>query len=157
MPSIALTSIFTALSGRLFYGWIILPVGAITLFGTGIGQSYLIGLFFDPISNDLGLSRTSIAITYGGATLVAAFLLPKMGSLIDRFGTATLMWIIVLVLGLSGILFSFAFNWCYIAVGFCCLRFLGQGSLMLNCNNMVSQWFSRKRGFALGLMSLGWP
>ena len=35
------------------------------------------------------------------------------------------------------------------------LRFLGQGSLLLNCANLVSQWFDRKRGFALSLMALG--
>ena len=43
------------------------------------------------------------------------------------------------------------------AIGFGCLRFLGQGSLMLNCGNLTSQWFDRKRGLALGLMSLGFP
>jgi len=31
----------------------------------------------------------------------------------------------------------------------------GQGSLMLNCANLVSQWFDRRRGFAMSLMALG--
>ena len=35
------------------------------------------------------------------------------------------------------------------------LRFLGQGSLMLNCANLVAQWFNAKRGFAMSLMALG--
>ncbi len=150
-------AIFKTLSARLFYGWVIVPVAAISMFATGPGQSHLIGLFFDPISTELGLSRTSIAIAYGSATLVAALLLPKMGGLIDRFGAATILWLIALGLGLSCILFSFAANWIYVAVGFAFLRFLGQGSLILNCTNIVSQWFSRRRGFALGLMSLGFP
>ena len=149
--------VFEGVSRRTFYGWIILPVGAIAMFGTGPGQSHLIGLFFDPISRDLGLSRTSIAIAYGGATLVAAFLLPKMGALIDRFGAARLLWMVTLVLGAGCLLFSLSFNWFCVAAGFCCLRFLGQGALMLSSANMVSHWFSRRRGFALGLMSLGFP
>ncbi|MEJ2175872.1 MAG: MFS transporter [bacterium] len=42
-----------------------------------------------------------------------------------------------------------------LALGFAALRFLGQGSLMLNSANLVAQWFSRRRGFALSLMALG--
>ena len=42
-----------------------------------------------------------------------------------------------------------------LALGFGALRFLGQGSLMMNAANLVAQWFSRKRGFAMGLMALG--
>ncbi|MBT3768351.1 MAG: MFS transporter, partial [Acidiferrobacteraceae bacterium] len=127
------------------------------MFGTGPGQSHLIGLFFDPLSQELGLSRTAIAAAYGAATLVAAFLLPKLGSVIDRVGPARLLWILTLALGLACVLFSFSSSWLAIAIGFGCLRFLGQGSLMLSCNNLVSQWFNRKRGFALGIMSLGFP
>lgn len=150
-------SLFQTLSRRVFYGWVVLPVGAITMFGSGPGQSHLIGLFFDPISQELGLTRTSIATAYGAATLIAAFLLPKLGSFVDKIGPARLLWILTLLLGFACVLFSVASSWIYVAIGFGLLRFLGQGSLMLNCNNMVSQWFVRKRGFALGVMSLGFP
>ena len=150
-------SLFQTLSRRVFYGWVILPVAAIVMFGSGPGQSHLIGLFFDPLSRELGLTRTSLAAAYGVATLMAAFLLPKLGSLIDKVGPVRMLWILTLALGLACVLFSFVSNWIYVAIGFGLLRFLGQGSLMLNCNNMVSQWFVRKRGFALGIMSLGFP
>ena len=86
-------SLFQTLSRRVFYGWVILPVTAIVMFGTGPGQSHLIGLFFDPLSQELGLSRTSIAAAYGSATLVAALLLPKLGNFIDKIGPARLLWI----------------------------------------------------------------
>ena len=150
-------SLFQTLSRRVFYGWVILPVAAIVMFGSGPGQSHLIGLFFDPLSRELGLTRTSLAAAYGVATLMAAFLLPKLGSFIDKVGPVRMLWILTLALGSACVLFSFASNWIYVAIGFGLLRFLGQGSLMLNCNNMVSQWFVRKRGFALGVMSLGFP
>ena len=150
-------TLFTALAARVFYGWVVLGVAVLTMFGTGPGQSHLIGLFFDPIARDLELSRTSIATAYGLATLFAAFLLPAMGRLVDRHGPARLLWLIALGLGLGCILFGFTANWLYLAAGFALLRFLGQGALMLNCSNMVSQWFERRRGFALGLMGLGFP
>ncbi|MDP6706843.1 MAG: MFS transporter [Alphaproteobacteria bacterium] len=150
-------SLFDRLAGRVFYGWVVVAVASLVMFGTGPGQSHLIGLFFDPISAELGLSRTSIALAYGGATLVAALLLPRMGRLVDRHGPAGMLSIVVGGLGLACILFGFATGWLYLALGFAALRFLGQGSLMLNCANMVSHWFERRRGFALGCMALGFP
>lgn len=149
--------IFRALNARVFYGWAILVVAALVMFGTGPGQSHLIGLFFDPIQAELGLDRTEIALAYGSATLVAALLLPRMGRLVDRFGPANMIALIAFGLGLGAIAFSFVNSWIYLALGFGVLRFLGQGSLMLNCATMTSQWFNKKRGLALGLMSLGFP
>ena len=150
-------SLFSAISARMFYGWVILAVASLIMFGTGPGQSHLIGLFFDPISQELGLSRTSIAAAYGSATLIAALALPRMGRLVDRHGPATMLSIIAFGLGAFAIFFSFATGWVYLAIGFAGLRFLGQGSLMLNCANMTAQWFDKKRGFAVGLMTLGFP
>ena len=82
----ARSAIFGAVSTRFFYGWMLVGLGTLVIFATGPGQSHLIGLFFDPITAELGLSRTAVALAYGSATLVAAFLLPWMGKLVDRFG-----------------------------------------------------------------------
>ena len=150
-------ALFQAISGKIFYGWAILAVAALTMFGTGPGQSHLIGLFFDPIQAELGLTRTEIALAYGAATLVAALALPTMGRMIDRRGPAGTIWLVVLGFGLAAIGFGFATSWVWLAIGFGFLRFLGQGSLAMNCGNLTAQWFDRKRGFALGLMSLGFP
>ena len=149
--------LFSLLSGRIFYGWVILAVTSLIMFGTGPGQSHLIGLFFDSITQELGLSRTSIALAYGIATLFAALLLPQLGKLVDRHGPARMMLGVVCCFGLACILFSFATGWFYLAIGFAFLRFLGQGALFLNCANIVSHWFRRRRGFAVGLMTLGFP
>ena len=148
---------FNTLQNRFFYGWVITVVAIFGMFGSGPGQSHLLGVFFDSLSKDLDLPRTSIAVAYGGATLIAALLLPQFGKLIDRFGAAPLLVLIAAGLGLVAMLFSLAFNWIFIAIGFGFLRFLGQGSLLVACANIVSQWFDQKRGFALGLMALGFP
>jgi MFS family permease len=126
-------AIFLAVNRRVYYGWVIVAVASLGLFASGAGQSYTFSVFVGPIAADLEIPSTLIASAYGLATLVAAFALPFMGRLVDRHG-ARVLWL---------------------AIGFAALRFLGQGSMMLNCSNMVSQWFSRRRGFALSLMALG--
>jgi MFS family permease len=63
--------------------------------------------------------------------------------------------IVTLLLGLACIAFGAVGGIVTLALGFGALRFFGQGSLMMCSANLVAQWFSRKRGFAMGLMALG--
>ena len=148
-------NILNYVNAKFFYGWIIVGIANIGIFSSGPGQSHTFSVFVEPISQDLELSSASIASAYGLATLIAAFLLPYMGKLIDRYGARFSLIIISIILGISCIFFGAASNFLMLTVGFGFLRFFGQGSLMLGCANLVSQWFDSKRGFAMSLMALG--
>ena len=148
-------NILNYVNTKFFYGWIIVGIANIGIFSSGPGQSHTFSVFVEPISQDLQLSSASIASAYGLATSIAAFLLPYMGKLIDRYGARFSLIIISIILGISCIFFGAASNFLMLTVGFGFLRFFGQGSLMLGCANLVSQWFDSKRGFAMSLMALG--
>ena len=148
-------NILNYVNTKFFYGWIIVGIANIGIFSSGPGQSHTFSVFVEPISQDLELSSASIASAYGLATLIAAFLLPYMGKIIDRYGARVSLIIISIILGISCIFFGAASNFLMLTVGFGFLRFFGQGSLMLGCANLVSQWFDSKRGFAMSLMALG--
>ena len=137
------------------YGWVIVAVAALGIFVSGPGQSHTFSVFLVHIQADLGISATSIASAYAFATLAAAFGLPWMGRLVDRLGPRRMLLVVTVLLGLACLAFGAAAGYLWLAVGFAALRFLGQGSLMLNCSNLVSHWFDRRRGFALSLMSIG--
>lgn len=147
--------LFDALGARAFYGWTILAVAGLGIFASGPGQSHTFSVFVGPIGEDLGLTKAQIAGAYGLATLAAAFLLPKMGRLVDRHGARRMTLIVASLLGLACMAFGAVGGMATLALGFGALRFLGQGSLMMNSANLVAQWFNRKRGFAMGLMALG--
>ncbi len=141
--------------GRFFYGWAVLGVAALGIFASGPGQSHTFSVFVDPIGRDLGISSATIASAYGLATLAAALLLPYVGRQVDRFGPRRSLLVVSALLGLACVFFGAAANFLWLALGFGLLRFFGQGSLMLGSANLVSHWFSRRRGFALSLMALG--
>ena len=148
-------SLLDAVNRRFFYGWTMAGVASLGVFASGPGQSHTFSVFVEPISRDLGISSTEIATAYGMATLAAALLLPLTGRIFDRYGPRRSLTGIVLLLGLACLFFGAAANFLWLALGFGMLRFFGQGSLMLGSANLVSQWFSRKRGFAMSLMALG--
>ena len=148
-------NIVAKVNGKFFYGWIILMAAGAGIFASGPGQSHTFSVFIGPISRDLGVGATAISSAYGLATLVAALGLPFVGRLVDRYGARKIMLTVVIFLGLGCIAFGFAPGIIWLALGFGALRFFGQGSLMLTSVNVVSHWFSRKRGFAMGMMLLG--
>lgn len=154
------------LNQRFFYGWVMLGVAAIVLLASGPGQSHTISVFVSILVEDLGISATAVSFAYGFATLAAAFLLPFVGRQVDRHGMRKTALAITILFMLACIAFSqvtgtviSVFGIFEIAVwltlGFGVLRFLGQGALMLNAVNLISQWFAAKRGFAMGLVMLG--
>ena len=147
--------IVSGINRRFFYGWTIVAVASLGIFASGPGQSHTFSVFLEPIGRDLGVSSAAMATAYGLATLVAAFLLPQMGRLVDRFGPRRMLAAIVVLLGFACLFFGAAANFLWLAVGFAFLRFFGQGSLLLGSANLVSHWFSRSRGFAMSLMALG--
>lgn len=148
-------SLSLGINRRLFYGWVMLGVGGLAFFASGPGQSHIFSVYVSPLSDDLGISRTSISSAYALATLVAAFGLPYVGRLIDRIGVRRVALGVAVLFGLAAIGFSRVAGLLGLALGFAALRFLGQGSLALSSSYLVSQWFSRRRGFALSLMPLG--
>jgi len=140
---------------HVFYGWVMLGVGGLAVFASGPGQSHIFSVYITPISNDLGISRTSISSAYAAATLLAAFGLPYVGRLIDRVGVRRVALGVAIAFGFANLAFGQIAGLLSLALAFGALRFLGQGSLMLSSNYLVSQWFSRRRGIALSLAALG--
>jgi len=148
-------SLVERIGRRFFYGWVIVGVGMLGIFASGPAQSHTFSVFIGPIALDLGLTQTEMASAYGLATLVAALCLPAMGWFLDRAGAKRMLAVVALLFGSACAAFGLVGGLFWLAIGFAALRFLGQGSLMMGSSNMVSQWFNRKRGTALGLMTLG--
>ena len=140
---------------RFFYGWVMVVVAMAGYFASGPGQSHIFSVFILPLSEDLGLDQTEISSAYAFATLAAAFGLPYIGRLIDRYGMRHVVLIATTLLGFAAIAFGQVQGLIMLCLLFGALRFLGQGTLMLSSANLVAQWFSAKRGFAASLMALG--
>lgn len=154
-PSAFRGRLIHGLNKRFFYGWVLVVVGAFGMLASGAGQSHTFSVFFPVIAADLGLGATEIAAAFSAATLAGGLMLPLVGRQIDRFGGRPVLLAVVLLLGLAATLFSMVSGVVTLLIGFAALRLLGQGSTMLSCTNVVSQWFERQRGFGLSLIMLG--
>jgi sugar phosphate permease len=138
----------------VYYGWVILAVGAIGVVMASPGQTYAFSAFLDHFISDLGLSRSLVSTLYTVGTLAASFLLPFVGRRFDRHGARVMITLSSLLLGLACIYMSLVRTAVTLGIVFFLMRQLGQGSLSLVSKNVVNLWWVRKRGRMMGLMGV---
>lgn len=140
---------------KFYYGWFIVFIAGLGVFFSGPGQTYSNSVFIDEYIKDFGWSRSQVSGIYSAATLVAGLMMMFVGRFIDRFGQRAMMVTVGSVFGIACFFNSIVSSMWMLAIGFFLIRLLGQGSMSLIPNTLVAQWFTKKRGFAFSIMTLG--
>jgi MFS family permease len=145
------------MSPRFFYGWWIVVIAGIGLcFGYAPIIVYSTSLFIKPLAQELHSNRASISFAFTLANLMASISSPLTGRLADRFGARRVILIASAIFAsllisaplLSAKLWSF-----YVFYGL--LGFVGNGAAPIPYGRVISRWFDRRRGLALGLTLFG--
>jgi MFS family permease len=137
------------------YGWIILAAGAFGSFMTLPGQTAGVSVFLDPITVELGVSRTWASAAYAAGTLAGILPAPLIGRWIDRRGPRLTATIISAALALACAYMAFIQSGLALLVGFALLRGAAIGGLSLVSQQVVNLWFVQRRGIAAAAASLG--
>lgn len=140
---------------RFFYGWAVVATSFLTLF-LNYGIIFSMGLYFKPLIQEFGWSRASVSLIVSFMMLVFGFSQPIIGRLLDKYKPKRIIAASLLVMGVGLILSSrvSSFWQLYFTLGL--LTGLGySGASALSNAVLVSRWFSRKRGLALGISGSG--
>tara|TARA_B100000809_G_scaffold83589_2_gene81933 strand:- start:845 stop:2158 length:1314 start_codon:yes stop_codon:yes gene_type:complete len=144
-------------SHKIFYGWYLVGVSLISgAFQTGIGI-WGVSVFVSPMGDELGWSRTSFMAALTIRTALTGLLSPVVGPWRDtKNGPRVLMLAGSIILGISLIALKYVDSlWeFYLFFGvFGSIGALGAGGILTQ--TILPKWFVRKRGFALGIASMG--
>jgi predicted MFS family arabinose efflux permease len=142
---------------RLFYGWWLVFVTALSLFlGPTPMVGFSFGVFLKPLIQEFHASRGAVSLAFTLHATMVALSLPFAGRLIDRFGPRK----IILTSACTAGLVLLAVNFCsrniwqlylfYAAVGIASC-----GVAPVSYCDVISHWFDRHRGRALGFMMAG--
>ncbi len=140
---------------RIFYGWYIVGTSMAIHLWMCIVWVYGIQVFFNPIINTFGWSRTAISGAFSLQRLEGSVEAPILGFLLDKYGPRRVIIGGAFIGGLGMISLSFIQSiWMfYICV---LLAATGTGACIGQTRNwMIVQWFRRLRGRALGIGACG--
>ncbi len=138
----------TRVARRFGYAHVILAIGFVVLF-FGTGSRYVFGLVLVPMTEDLGLNRSTLSSALLAFMIVSALAMPVVGRLIDRHSIRTVMAVgailgasaIALMGAVSSAWHLFALYGLLYAVGFAATSVAPVSVLM-------SRWFPNNTGLA---------
>lgn len=143
--------------GKIFYGWWIVLVAAIGLsVGYGPIVTFTFGVFFKPLSQEFGWNRAQVSLAFSLSLLVMSVGFPLVGRVVDRLGARKVIVPSVVLFGMG--LMSFALLssrlWLLYAI-YIALGVVGGGTAPVPYSNVISHWFDKRRGLALGVAMVG--
>jgi len=140
---------------KVFYGyWIVVTAFFSAFIHSGCGF-YAFSLFVQPLQADFGWGRGGIMLALTIFFLIGGVSAPYIGRLVDRYGAKKVLALGAFVTGLGFVLLSLVqtlwhFYGAYIIVG------VGMAATgMVPATAVVSNWFEKRRGTAIGIMSAG--
>jgi MFS family permease len=117
---------------------------------------YSFSVFIKSLAQDFHSTRTSITLAFTLANLMQSVGAPLIGRLVDRFGAHKVVVPSTVIFGLVLISFKYSSTslW-HLYAFFILIGFIGVGTAPVPYGIVVSRWFDKRRGLALGLMMMG--
>jgi MFS family permease len=137
------------------YGWVILAAGTLGSFMTLPGQTAGVSVFFDPLTQELGISRSWASAAYSAGTLAGVLPAPIVGRWIDKRGPRIAATAIAAALALACLFMALVQSELMLLIGFALLRGTAISGLSLVSGHVVNLWFVQRRGIAAAAASLG--
>ena len=141
--------------GRIFYGYYLVAVTFVLMVlfsGCGV---FAFSLFVKPLETTLGWGRGEVMAGFTLFYLMVGVASPVVGRFVDRYGARPVIPIGALMMGLGFVLVS-RVNVLYLFyLGYAIIGTGASAMGLVPCSAVVSNWFKRKRGLALGLMAGG--
>ena len=139
-----------------FYGWIIVAGAFFGAFASGGIQGFTFSVFLKPMSEDLGWDRAALTAGVAINTLVASFIAPLFGYIVDRHGPRPLMAAAAVVGGVAAFLLSQVTQLWQFYLIFAVAGIFGGAALgEVVTQSTVVKWFVRRRGRAVAFGSMG--
>ena len=145
----------TRFNRRPFYGYFLVAVTFVflTLFN-GCAVS-VFSLFVRPLEESLGWGRGQVMAGFTFFYLLVGIASPVVGRFVDRYGARPVIPIGAITYGIGLLLLSRTSDLWLFYLGYALVGTGGAAIGPVPCSAVISNWFKRKRGIALGLMAAG--
>jgi len=141
--------------GRIFYGyWLVAFAFLCMLINAGCGP-FVFAMFVKPLGSSFGWGRGQVMAGFTIFYLMMGVASPFVGRSVDRYGVRPVIPVGALVMGVGFVIAS-RMSDLYVFYLACALS--GTGAAIMGhvpVSAMISNWFARRRGTAVGVMAAG--
>lgn len=142
---------------KLFYGWVNVAVLLIVYMLLMMPVLLTFGIILEPMTAALGISTTVASFAYSVMSLLSGLCAVVAGALAKKIGNKQAIIFGAGLVMAGGLLMYFC---CYsvIVLYLCYILFFSAGltiGTILPINTIISQWFQKKRGAAMAVVSCG--
>lgn len=140
---------------KIFYGWyIVAACFALCFLFAGAGF-YSFSIFIKPIESEFGWDRSAISLTMSIYLIVGGLMGPVFGRLIQQYGPKIVMFISAICAGACFMLVSLTQSLWYFYIMYALLAMSVCGIGVIPASSLLSSWFFRRRGTAMGMSMVG--
>lgn len=140
---------------RIFPGWFMAACAFVSLMLMIGSTSYSFGAFVKPVATELGLQRGTVNAGLIIFQLTVGLSAPVMGTLFDKFSLRWMVLVCGMLFGTGYALIGLSSSLWLIVAGVVLASLAAGGCGTLMSSTLVSRWFRRRRGLALGISSTG--
>ncbi|MDP7587087.1 MAG: MFS transporter [Dehalococcoidia bacterium] len=137
-----------------YYGWVVVGASGTAVFARMAPNITTLTIFIFPLSQQFGWSRTLISGSVSAGALAALVLSPAIGWAIDRYGVRPVLVVSMVVLGLAMTSLAWATTPLTFYLAFAAARVVFHTPAPIGASTVVSRWFIKKRGRAIGVIFL---
>ncbi len=117
---------------------------------------FTFGIFINAFSKEYGWSMGVLSAAFSVGAIGQAVVGPVQGYLVDRFGPRLLMMVGVIIMGTAFLLVRFIDSLVMFYLIFGLLIAVSGGPVFTGGSTAVANWFFRRRGFALSILTSAW-
>lgn len=141
--------------GGFYYGWVIVAVTALIQFAGGTETFPVLGLFLNPMKEDLGWGAAAFTAPMTIGTILGGFAGMLVGPAIDKYGAKWIMTGAAVILGGTFFLMGFVTQYWQHFVLQIIARGITAGAFFLVVGIVIPKWFVAMRGRATAYSGLG--
>jgi len=140
---------------HIFYGyWLVLVTFIFLFLAIGCG-SFAFSLFVTPLQDTLGWGRGQIMAGFTVFFVTMGVVSPLVGRFVDRYGARQVIPLGGLIMGLGFVVVSRMSDLYLFYLGYVLVGAGAAGFGQVPCSTVVSHWFKKRRGTAIGFMAAG--
>ena len=144
----------SAFKEKIYYGWVVVFTFAVV--GTAIwGVRFSFGVFFKSIESEFALSRAATSAIFSAQMVLGGIFTILGGWALDRYGPRLVLLLMGIFTGLSLLLTGQTTALWQLFFTYSLLLAVGTSAIYVGVMSTVSRWFTRRRGLALGIASMG--